>query len=107
VSGKSGNRVEKAVFSLNFLRLSRFLVDSARFSSIHALSANSRATANSGATVARKKCKFKIKMRIVARRKHEFIMFRYAQCFKVIKQEEEYENRTRTARRMPRSQHDL
>jgi hypothetical protein len=84
VSGKPGNRVEKAVFSLNFVELSGFLVDSARFSSIHALSANSRATANSGATVARKKCKFKLKIRIVARRKHESIMFRYAQCFKVI-----------------------
>jgi hypothetical protein len=85
VSGKPGNRVEKAVFSLHFFELSGFLVDSARFSSIHALSENPRTTANSGATVARKKCKYKLMTRIVARRKHECIMFRYAQCFKVIK----------------------
>jgi hypothetical protein len=86
VSGKPADEIEKAVFSLNFFELSGFPLDSARFSSIHALSANPRATANSGATVSRKKCNFKLTIGNVARRKHEPIMFRYAQCFKVIKQ---------------------
>jgi hypothetical protein len=86
VSGKPADEIEKAVFSLNFFELSGFPLDSARFSSIHALSANPRATANSGATVSRKKCNFKLTIGNVARREHESIMFRYAQCFKVIKQ---------------------